>query len=189
MRKSVVDRRASRALLGTGEPHSSLQAALVAELGVSKSDAEDIASQAILVVLTKWGPEHLGNPALLRAVAWREARSLARKRRREVLVGVEPEEQSGLPAPTADGETANALLLDLCQTARIRAAEDIALLRMVLHDGSSYGEAADALGAAESALRKRVNRLRRRLQGALRRWRGGCTAQIGVTNRLREDVY
>lgn len=144
------------------------QQALEIGFGISAIDAEDVVSEAVLVVCLKWGPQHVGNSALLRAVARHEARSFIRRRSKlkEVPLDLDLELQAEIPPAAADYATAEDLLLQACRIARIESEADVSLLKIVLLDGFSYAEAGKALGASEDALRQRVSRLRRRLRDA-----------------------
>jgi DNA-directed RNA polymerase specialized sigma24 family protein len=144
-----------------------LQRSLEIAFALSGQDAEDIVTEAMLVVVTKWGADGMGDAQLLQAVARNVARNLLRSRARR---GEIPLDLSNEPfeahQPELDRAFAEALLLGLCRAAGIDSAEDIRLLKLALLDDWSYNDLSHTLSASEDALRQRVSRLRRRLRDA-----------------------
>jgi DNA-directed RNA polymerase specialized sigma24 family protein len=136
-----------------------------ARYDLALSDAEDVAMDALALVLRKYGAESLGDRALLVAVAEYEALRFSRERSREIL----PDDFPSLPDPRPfDPVSAQELLRETCFSAGIAKEDDVRLLQLALLEDRSFRELADWFGVSEEALRQRVSRLRKRLRDHLR---------------------
>lgn len=148
---------------------SQLQRSMEIAHALSAQDAEDVVSEAMLIVLLKWGTERLADAHLVRSVAHNVALNLVRRRARRREVPLDSEDDArleGSPIPI-DPASAEALLRTYCRAAGIESTEDIRLLKLALLDGWSYIALSEILGASEEALRQRVSRLRARLREVL----------------------
>ncbi|RMG24514.1 MAG: hypothetical protein D6724_05820 [Armatimonadetes bacterium] len=139
-----------------------------AGFGLSQSEAEDVAMDTILLILRKWGAEHVGDSALAKAVGERVAYHVLRRRRRELFLddlSVGLSDRKGREVL----DSARDVLRQTCEFAGIEEEEDCRLLELVLLEGVPYQELTSVFGVSAPALRQRVRRLRKRLREVLKR--------------------